>query len=72
AIGMPMVVPNAFETTNHQHLSIALYDMLGKKVSAAADTFTKGENIYSINVSHLPKGLYIILVGDVMQKVVVD
>mgnify|MGYP000538053194 CR=1 FL=1 len=72
AIGMPMVVPNAFETTNHQHLSIALYDMLGKKVSTAADAVTNGENIYSINVGVLPKGLYILSVGSEMVKVMIE
>ncbi|MDZ4757628.1 MAG: T9SS type A sorting domain-containing protein [Bacteroidota bacterium] len=52
-----------------QKINITLYDMLGKKVF---NTVTNGEKLYSINVEHLPKGLYIILVGNVSQKVVVE
>jgi len=55
--------------TNHGQTRIVLHDMLGKKIY---DTITNGENVYSINVGGLPKGLYIILVGDVMQKIVVE
>ncbi|MDZ4758875.1 MAG: T9SS type A sorting domain-containing protein, partial [Bacteroidota bacterium] len=61
------------DNTNHgQKTNIALYDMHGKKVYAAADAVTNGENNYKINVSSFPKGIYIILVGDVMQKIVIE
>ncbi|MDZ4756669.1 MAG: T9SS type A sorting domain-containing protein [Bacteroidota bacterium] len=52
-----------------QKTNITLYDVLGKKVFS---TFTSGEKLYNINVGHLPKGLYIILVGHISQKIVVE
>ncbi|MDZ4758230.1 MAG: T9SS type A sorting domain-containing protein [Bacteroidota bacterium] len=52
--------------------NVVIYDMLGKKVSAAADTFTNGEALYSLSVCFLPKGLYILSIGNEKVKVIVE
>ena len=56
-------------TNQRQQRNIVIYDMLGKKVY---NTITNGERLYSISIGHLPKGLYILSVGEEKVKLAVE
>ena len=56
-------------TNQRQQRNIVIYDMLGKKVY---NTITNGERLYSISIGHLPKGLYILSVGEVKVKIAIE
>ncbi len=48
-----------FEATRDAHVTIELYNILGKKVlNAASETVRPGDNVLSFSVTELPRGNY--------------
>ncbi len=50
-------------------IPIVLYDILGKKIFTIS---TNGEELYQISTNHLPRGLYILCVGDDKIKIILE
>ena len=56
------IINAAYESWNNSNVQLIIYDLMGKVVFNKADQAFKGTNSFSLDLSHLNSGVYLLAI----------